>query len=79
MLAGQHYQYLLRQMTEIRDGKRPETPPEMFTVITKYSDAQLLSLMHIFLNRSLPGFQLQRKAGEQVYWETPIWRALPSR
>ena len=44
VLAGQHYRYLLRQMTEIRDGKRPEAPPEMFKVITTYNDAQLLAI-----------------------------------
>jgi cytochrome c553 len=27
VLAGQHYKYLLRQMTEIRDGKSPQRQP----------------------------------------------------
>jgi cytochrome c553 len=44
VLAGQHYQYLLRQMTEIRDGKRTDIPPEMFRVITKYDNAQLVAI-----------------------------------
>lgn len=44
VLAGQHYQYLLRQMTEIRDRKRVEVPPEMVKVITKYNDAQLVAI-----------------------------------
>ena len=44
VLAGQHYHYLLRQMTEIRDGKRTDIPPEMFRVITKYDNAQLVAI-----------------------------------
>ena len=44
VLAGQHYQYLLRQMTEIHAGTRVEVPPEMFKVITKYNKAQLVSI-----------------------------------
>jgi cytochrome c553 len=44
VLAGQHYPYLLRQMTEIRDGNRVDVPPEMFRVITKYDNAQLVSM-----------------------------------
>ena len=44
VLAGQHYPYLLRQMTEIRDGKRTDVPPEMFRVITKYDNAQLVAV-----------------------------------
>ena len=44
VLAGQHYQYLLRQMTEIRDGKRTNVPSEMFRVITKYDNAQLIAI-----------------------------------
>jgi mono/diheme cytochrome c family protein len=27
VIAGQHYQYLLRQMTEIRDGQAPQCQP----------------------------------------------------
>lgn len=44
VLAGQHYQYLLRQMTEIHDAKRLNVPTEMFKVISKYNNAQLLAI-----------------------------------
>lgn len=43
-IAGQHHRYLLRQMTDIRDGKRPAADAEMVRVISKYSDEQLLAL-----------------------------------
>ncbi len=54
VLAGQHYHYLLRQMTEIRDGKRIDVPPEMFKVITKYNDAQLLAVAAYQANLTTP-------------------------
>ena len=44
VLAGQHYQYLLRQMTEIHDAKRLNVPTEMFKVISKYNNAQLVAI-----------------------------------
>lgn len=44
VLAGQHFQYLLRQMTEIHDAKRLNVPAEMFKVISKYNNAQLLAI-----------------------------------
>ena len=44
VIAGQHYKYLLRQMIEIRDGKRGNSYPEMVRVIAKYSDAQLVAI-----------------------------------
>ena len=33
VIAGQHYKYLLRQMTEIRDGKRRNANPDMVKII----------------------------------------------
>lgn len=44
VLARQHYQYLLRQMTEIHSGTRSEVPQEMFKVITKYNKPQLVAI-----------------------------------
>ena len=38
MIAGQHYKYLLRQMTEIRDGKRRNANPDMVKVIKPYTN-----------------------------------------
>jgi cytochrome c553 len=36
VIAGQHYKYLLRQMTEIRDGHRRNANPDMVKIIKKY-------------------------------------------
>lgn len=44
VIAGQHYRYLLRQMIDIRDGKRRNSHPDMIRVITKYDDAQLVAI-----------------------------------
>ncbi|MBI5720296.1 MAG: c-type cytochrome [Burkholderiales bacterium] len=44
VIAGQHYEYLLRQMTEIRDGKRRNANPDMVKVIKPYSNDQLVAI-----------------------------------
>jgi len=44
VLAGQHYAYLLRQLAEIRDGKRGNAHPDMVRLIAKYDNAQLVAL-----------------------------------
>jgi cytochrome c553 len=44
VIAGQHYKYLLRQMIDIRDGKRRNSHPDMVRVIAKYDDAQLVAI-----------------------------------
>ena len=44
VIAGQHYQYLLRQMIEIRAGRRGNSHPDMVRVIAKYDDAQLVAI-----------------------------------
>ncbi len=44
VIAGQHYAYLLRQMTEIRDGKRRNANPDMVKVIKPYTNEQLVSI-----------------------------------
>lgn len=44
VLAGQHYKYLLRQMTDVRDGKRVDIPVEMFDAIKAYNNAQLVAI-----------------------------------
>lgn len=41
VLAGQHYKYMLRQATEIRDGKRRNANPDMVKVIKTYSDKEI--------------------------------------
>ena len=44
VLAGQHYAYLLRQLVDIRDGKRGNAHPEMVRLIGKYDNAQLVAI-----------------------------------
>ncbi|WP_291995169.1 c-type cytochrome [Candidatus Accumulibacter sp. ACC003] len=44
LIAGQHYQYLLRQMLEIRNGQRGNSHPDMIRAIAGYNDAQLLAI-----------------------------------
>ncbi|MCM8626630.1 c-type cytochrome [Accumulibacter sp.] len=54
-IAGQHYRYLLRQMTEIRDGHRRNANPEMVRVIVAYSDEQLVALSAYQASLVVPG------------------------
>lgn len=39
VLAGQHYKYMLRQIRNIRDGKRRNANPKMVKVVQNYTDA----------------------------------------
>ncbi|MDP2811702.1 MAG: c-type cytochrome [Rhodocyclaceae bacterium] len=55
VIAGQHYKYLLRQMTEIREGKRRNANPDMVKVIKPYTDAQLVAISAYQSNLSMPG------------------------
>jgi cytochrome c553 len=55
VLAGQHYKYLLRQMTEIRDGKRRNANPDMVKIIKKYDDKQLIAISAYQASLSMPG------------------------
>jgi cytochrome c553 len=45
VLAGQHYAYMLRQITEIRDGKRRNANPDMVKIVKKYSDEDLAAVV----------------------------------
>lgn len=55
VIAGQHYKYLLRQMTAIRDGTRNNINKEMVKVIENYSDAQLVAISAYQARLSMPG------------------------
>lgn len=55
VLAGQHYKYLLRQMTEIRDGKRRNANPDMVAIIKKYDDKQLVAISAYQSSLTMPG------------------------
>lgn len=55
VLAGQHYKYLLRQMTEIRDGKRRNANPDMVKIIKKYDNSQLVAISAYQSSLHMPG------------------------
>ncbi len=44
MVAAQHYLYMLRQMEQIKDGKRRNAHPKMVKVIKTHSQAELQAL-----------------------------------
>ena len=55
VIAGQHYKYLLRQMTEIRDGHRRNANPDMVKVIKPYTNDQLVAISAYQSSLSMPG------------------------
>lgn len=55
VIAGQHYKYLLRQMVEIRDGRRRNANPEMVARIRHYDDPQLLAIAAYQASLVMPG------------------------
>ena len=62
VLAGQHYKYLLRQMTDIRDGKRRNANPDMVSIIKKYDNKQLVSISAYQSSLHMPGSTCKAKA-----------------
>jgi cytochrome c553 len=65
VIAGQHYKYLLRQMTEIRDGKRRNANPDMVKIIKKYDDQQLIAISAYQSSMVMPGAMCKPKAGKK--------------
>jgi cytochrome c553 len=63
VIAGQHYKYLLRQMTEIRDGHRRNANPDMVKVIKPYTNDQLVAISAYQSSLSMPGSMCKPKAG----------------
>ena len=55
VIAGQHYEYLLRQMTDIRDGKRRNANPDMVKVIKPYTNQQLVAISAYQSSLVMPG------------------------
>ncbi|MEF8699448.1 MAG: c-type cytochrome [Candidatus Accumulibacter sp. UW20] len=55
VLAGQHFRYLLQQMTLIRDGQRRNAHPEMVKLISQYDDDQLLAIAAYQSSLRMPG------------------------
>ncbi|WP_153147272.1 c-type cytochrome [Dechloromonas sp. H13] len=63
VIAGQHYKYLLRQMTEIRDGHRRNANPDMVKVIKPYTNDQLVAISAYQSSLVMPGAMCKPKAG----------------
>jgi cytochrome c553 len=55
VIAGQHYKYLLRQMTEIRDGHRRNANPDMVKIIKPYTNDQLVAISAYQSSLTMPG------------------------
>jgi len=55
VIAGQHYKYLLRQMTDIREGRRRNTDPSMVKIIKPYTDEQLVAVSAYQASLTMPG------------------------
>jgi cytochrome c553 len=54
VLAGQHYKYLLRQATDIRDGRRRNANPDMVKVIKSYSDQDIDAIVDFMSRLKMP-------------------------
>ncbi|MCK6389470.1 MAG: c-type cytochrome [Azonexus sp.] len=65
VIAGQHYKYLLRQMTEIRDGHRRNANPDMVKVIKPYTNDQLIAISAYQSSLVMPGSMCKPKAGKK--------------
>ncbi|MBU1690797.1 MAG: c-type cytochrome [Gammaproteobacteria bacterium] len=65
VIAGQHYKYLLRQMTEIRDGHRRNANPDMVKVIKPYTNDQLVAISAYQSSLKMPGSMCKPKAGKK--------------
>ncbi|MBK7464450.1 MAG: c-type cytochrome [Betaproteobacteria bacterium] len=65
VIAGQHYKYLLRQMTEIRDGHRRNANPDMVKIIKKYNNDQLISISAYQSSLVMPGNMCKPKAAKK--------------
>ncbi len=63
VIAGQHYKYLLRQMTAIRDGVRRNANPDMVKIIKKYNDQQLVAISAYQSSMQMAGKMCKPKAG----------------
>ncbi|MBP7488544.1 MAG: c-type cytochrome [Azospira sp.] len=65
VIAGQHYKYLLRQMTEIRDGHRRNANPDMVKIIKKYNNEQLVAISAYQASMTMPGSMCAAKPGKK--------------
>jgi cytochrome c553 len=62
VIACQHCKYLLRQMTDIRDGRRRNANPDMVAIIKKYDDKQLVAISAFQSSMTMPGAMCKASA-----------------
>lgn len=62
VLAGQHYRYLLRQMRDIREGRRHNAKPEMTKLIGQFSDGDLVAISAYIANLAIRDSMCKRDA-----------------
>jgi cytochrome c553 len=55
VIAGQHYQYLMRQLIEIRDGTRRNSDPDMVKALKKFSDDDRVAVSAYMASLIMPG------------------------
>jgi cytochrome c553 len=55
VVAGQHYQYLVRQLVEIRDGTRQNSDPDMVKALKKFSDDDRAAVAAYMASLIMPG------------------------
>ena len=60
VLAGQHYAYMLRQITDIRDGRRRNANPDMVKVVKKYTDEDLSAVVDYMSRLEWPERQAKK-------------------
>jgi cytochrome c553 len=65
VVAGQHYKYLLRQMTEIRDGRRRNANLDMVRIIKPYTDDMLVAISAYQASLAMPGAMCKGKAAKK--------------
>jgi len=65
VIAGQHYKYLLRQMTDIRDGKRRNANPDMVKIIKPYTNDQLVAISAYQSSMTMPGAMCKAKPAKK--------------
>lgn len=65
VIAGQHYKYLLRQMTAIRDGTRCNVNKGMVKVIENFSDEQLVAISAYQARLTMPGAMCDKDGNHQ--------------
>ncbi|MDP2786354.1 MAG: c-type cytochrome [Sulfurimicrobium sp.] len=65
VIAGQHYKYLLRQMTEIRDGHRRNANPDMVKIIKPYTNDQLVAISAYQSSMTMPGAMCKPSKGKK--------------